>query len=764
MKRICTVVLCLCLVMTGCQSNGNSNVVSPTEQAAKETNTANTAETANQNQESSKIQALVLDKKWSSVESVELEKTVYTASDYKANVKAYEIADDLSNVVNISQFSGFTEEQTRMLTENGFVVLPSRDTRMFYIYDSNEYTGVPNFITSDTVLHLYHQFYDKSLIQVESGYLYDDLELMTKQMLDKSIYLLQKLEDEELKKLQEKNVIYFLVARMLMLQTSAVSADVDADLLATAMQEYELIEKAEGIQKSPLLGYDLDYSQFTVRGHYTRTKELGKFFRTMMWFGSVPYSFFNDQKEYQYDQVLQSLLITFTTFAESETTCDAELWSNIYLPTAQYVGLSDDIDVFTMNSLRKSVFGDTEDPNSFNDEEYYDKLLQAVIKLPEPQIQGKTVTSSIATNKQFRFMGQRYVLDSDILQTLIDPYLRPIPTSLDVMGVLGSSQAEELLFNVYKPQDSWPEYTQNYSDLKQEVSEYTPEVWGTNLYSGWLWSLKESLTEYGKDSGMPFFMTTAAWKNKTLNTALGSYTELKHDTVLYGKQAMAEGGGAVEYADQHYVEPDIELYNRLLYLTDYTVSVLKKRGMLNESLQNGADKYKELLNLLIDCSAKELNNKPLTEEENKKLLLYGSTMENISNAFLGGIVDTDYPTIELSDMLVTDISSYNGTYLSLGTGYFDNIYVIVPVDGKLYLSRGSVYSFYEFDSDTRLTDEAWWELQGITVTHEEYADYVEMEEPSKQLPKQPFWTDSFKIGTNNVAVQPLEVDWDKLNN
>jgi len=138
-------------------------------------------------------------------------------------------------------------------------------------------------------------------------------------------------------------------------------------------------------------------------------------------------------------------------------------------------------------------------------------------------------------------------------------------------------------------------------------------------------------------------------------------------------------------------------------------------------------------------------------------------MENIANAFLGGIVDEDYPTIEVSDMLVTDIATSFGTYLSLGTGYFDHIYVIVPMNGKLYLSRGSVYSFYEFNSSKRLTDEEWWKLQGINIIHNEFYDYAEINEPSDQLPKQPFWMENFKSDTNSVTITPLEIDWKKLN-
>jgi hypothetical protein len=180
--------------------------------------------------------------------------------------------------------------------------------------------------------------------------------------------------------------------------------------------------------------------------------------------------------------------------------------------------------------------------------------------------------------------------------------------------------------------------------------------------------------------------------------------------------------------------------------------------MLNESFLEGANVYKDLLSFLIVCSMKELRNEPLTEEENHKLLLYGGTLENISMTFLYGLSES-YDAKEVSDMLVTDIASYEGQYLSLGTGYFDHIYVIVPVNGKLYLSRGAVYSYYEFVSGKRLTDEEWWGQQGISVKHEEYSDFVEFTAPSSDLPAQPYWTDNFKSGTNNVIIEPLEINW-----
>jgi hypothetical protein len=708
---------------------------------------------------------LRLNNEWAAVTLPGVSQPDFIMPSFEAKVDPYEVKKDLSNIENIQYFNGFTDKQKDMLSKNGFVVLPGEHTRMNYIYDVNEYLKIPNFITSDSVLHLYHQFFDKSLMSIESDYLYNYMDILTDQMLDKSIRLLDILEDEDIKAIQEKNIIYFLVARMLMLDTSDIDVEIKDELMNIAKEEFVLIEAAGTFTESPLFGFDLDYSQFTVRGHYTRTEELGRFFKAMMWFGTAPLPFYNDEGNYIYENVLQSLLMSYTTFLDSEFICDAELWNNIYQPTKQYVGDSDDINVFMMNGLRLEVFGENDDPNIFDDEEYYDKLTQAVKNLPEPKIQGRFSPDVVEpvttpTGKQFRYMGQRYIMDSYIMQQLIVPILRPLPSALDVMGVLGSETAEDLMMNYYRPQDKWPDYVETFYELKEEVSEYDVDTWGENLYNGWLWTIKENLTEYDEDSGMPIFMTNEAWRAKSLNASVGSYTELKHDTVLYGKQAAAEGGNGVIYKEHyHYVEPNVYLYSKLLYLTEYTMSVLRERDMLESSLEHGATSYQELLKFLIECSIKELRNEKLTEKEYNRLLYYGASMENIINYFIYAAAN-DGGAIDITDMLVTDVATNPGAYLTLATGYFDQIYVVIPVEGKLYLSRGAVYSTYEFVSDKRLTDEDWWALNGIVVKREEYITYPEYTEPSEDLPEQPNWVNRFKSMENNVTIEHIDVEWE----
>ena len=67
--------------------------------------------------------------------------------------------------------------------------------------------------------------------------------------------------------------------------------------------------------------------------------------------------------------------------------------------------------------------------------------------------------------------------------------------------------------------------------------------------------------------GAPDFMRSQAWARKSLNTALGSWTELRHDTILYAKQSVtAEGEGGEEPQSPGYVEPYPAFYAKIAEL------------------------------------------------------------------------------------------------------------------------------------------------------------------------------------------------------
>ena len=58
-------------------------------------------------------------------------------------------------------------------------------------------------------------------------------------------------------------------------------------------------------------------------------------------------------------------------------------------------------------------------------------------------------------------------------------------------------------------------------------------------------------------------MRNNGWAAKGHQTGFGSYTELKHDTILYAKQGIAEGDMEPPPVVRHAVEADPEAFHRV---------------------------------------------------------------------------------------------------------------------------------------------------------------------------------------------------------
>lgn len=651
----------------------------------------------------------------------------YEPTVLKGKVEPYKVNSDLSNIENLARFGEFTEEQKALLAQNCFVVNPTKEEQLFYIYEDNEYKNIPSFITTDSILQVYHIFYDYTLRTLEERKLLSLLEELTDKMHRNSITIYNDIKNKEMKDVQIKNIAYFSVAKLCL--GGDIPDEVPKEAKDIALEEYEKIIAHSGFAESSLFPYELDYSQYIPRGHYTRSEDFERYFRAMMWYGQAPFPlYFDEEKEERnIEQTLQALLITYSICTDEDS---FNIWEQIYEPTNFFVGSSDDLDIYQYGELLFKVYGNSPNLNKLNDGKKLDELYNEAKSLPDPRIKAKYTSVTTPVGKQFRFMGQRYVLDAEIIQELVEPIVRPIPSGLDVLGVLGSERAETIQMNK-EENKHWEDYPKMFGNMKEKFGALYDNEWKSNMYQGWLWTLKGLLEAYGE--GYPSFMINEAWIDKNLNTALASWSELKHDTILYGKQSGAEcGGGFGE--NLGYVEPNIEVYEKLLWLTEYSRENLKQRELLLEDMDSKLEVFEELLGFLIDCSIKELKNEELTEEDYERILLYGGTLEYLTASFAGEGLrwfeitsETDRNMAVIADFHTVAPNEYSrGGYLEAGVGPAFEIYVVVPIGEKLYLTRGGVFSYYEFVSEERLTDEKW---QKMIFDNKE--------------PPMPEWTNSF---------------------
>lgn len=681
-------------------------------------------------------------------------------------VETYSVKADLSNVSNAKDFT-MSEEAKNLLVKNGFVVKPAYNDEFFPLYESNRYSFTPNFITTDSMLHNYHLMFDFLLKKLEEEKLASELKKLNSGMLAQSLSQYENLKGTQWENAAKRNVGFFSVGSKLLDPSVIIPSIVSGEV----GEELKLIEAHGGIEKSPVMniGEDQDtmietpqgpqslealkedYSQYIARGHYDN-EELRGYFKSMMWYGRLTFRMKSD------DEIKSAVLISLGLDKKE----NFESWNKIFEPVNFFVGKSDDITYYQFKELINKVYGEMASAEKVAiDEDKFTALVKETERLEPPQINSMPIfQASIQSDREkeikgFRFMGQRFTIDAAIFQRLIYREVgdkskscvefkpeetgclsgaRCLPRGLDIPGAMGSNEAKNILSEM--GEDKYACYPENMSKMSKYLSELDLKTWTQNLYWGWLYQLRPLLEEKG--SGYPFFMQNSAWARKELNTFLGSWTELKHDTILYAKQVYAEmgAGGPEEKDDRGYVEPNPKLYARLASLLKMTSEGLEIRGLLSQEMKDNLNKLEILAMSLKTISEKELTNEKLTDEEYELIRSYGGQLEHFwlevnkdEPAFKESTSQRDY-LYENPAAIVADVATDpNGSVLEEGTGKIAEIYVVVPVEGKLKIVNGGVYSYFEFEwpMSDRLTDKKW----------------REMLLDSEKVPDLPTWTKTF---------------------
>ena len=641
------------------------------------------------------------------------------------------IAPDLSNVYLPFALS---EDQLARLAANGFVTSPGMEKEFFSVYEQARYRNVPIFITSDSLLHSYHLLFDKVLRTVEKEQFIPLLLDLNSAMLAETDAQYQALKGTSWEEAALRAEAFIGVGSKLL--DSAVEIPDYAQELVEA--ELALIESASGTEASPIFPHlknGEDYTQYIPRGHYTRSEELQNYFKSMMWYGRMTFRLQGGDDPEVGRSETRSALLLVQALKEARVRGGSALdaWLDLYNPTVFFVGRSDDLTAFQYLDVIDAVYGPEAALTDIADDARLDTFIELANELPPPLILGLVIedTDDVdATTKGFRFMGQRFVPDAYIFRQLIyrnvgtreEP--RMLPMGLDVMGAMGSDRAYTILGEL--GETSYANYPEQMEEVRVWTGGLTEEEWTETLYSAWLYSFHPLLEEPGE--GYPQFMQSNAWLDKQLNSSLGSWAELKHDTILYAKQVYAElgGGGMANPPDPipalGYVEPVPSFYARLSALTTMTLEGLDERGLLSEMDRNSLLRLGQLADSFKVMAEKQLRGEPLSESEYYLIRYYGGELEHLVMASAdvpeGDPYANPYMDEEPQAAVIADVATAPFTdgsmVLEEGVGRIDEIYVVVPIvreDGSidLQVAMGGTFSYYEFPwpASDRLTDEKW---------------------------------------------------------
>jgi hypothetical protein len=692
----------------------------------------------------------------------------------------YSLPLDLNQVANSEQIQNefnLNSGQEALLKGNGFVVIPWSGDDIVEPYKTLKNMETPIFVTTDTLLHLYHIQFNEILKRIEEEEFYNQLIDMSQVMLKRAESDYQSFTQPVLKEAARRNIAYFTVALSL-LQTSSkkIDFDIPSCVKKEVNEEIKNIEAHQDFSPSSIFNSDPscrcdtpcyceDYSQYVPRGHYTRSDILKSYFKAMMWYGRMAFLLKGGsdalitEKDAELATIQACLISSELPSVKVADYTAKDVWDRIYAVTSFFVGTADDLTPYEYLTSLEKVFGREFAPNELGAEAKMLEVVAELAKMRSPEIYGgsgvcviyppvtkEKLHECLAKTKGLRFMGQRFVPDSYMFQNLVSPAVgmyigkdepftmkmtqlgpaRCFPRGLDVLAVLGSESAYEILKlegdTEYQGEDT--SYDKQLKQLKDEFVAFNEEDWHRNLYWSWLYALKPLLEKNGK--GYPTFMQTEAWQDKELNTALASWAELRHDTILYAKQSYTPTMSMAPPPPKPllgYIEPVPEFYARMLDLTRLTRTGLSQLGALSQEEDNRLSNLESVLDRSLKIAITELKGAELTDEDYDFIRDFGKNLESV-------IISVEAEGKETT--IVADVhtdTNEPAEVLEEGVGYVDLILVAYKVpDGRTIIGAGPTLSYYEFKQpiNNRLTDEAWKEML-----------------KSGQTPPRPTWVSSF---------------------
>jgi hypothetical protein len=664
---------------------------------------------------------------------------------------------------------------------NGFVASGRLGTYSFADSFYKVFTAdLPVFFSCDAALHAWHRSYDTMLEELEETYLAPTLQSVIEGMSGQVSSLSFQSSGTALDDGVWYADYFLAVARSLITGTNYYgSLGQNADMPATSITLFDT-------------NRIVDCSQFTVRGHYETSQRLQRYFRAMMWCGLIDFRFTGSTN----DNSLRELSGAVAMHLLMKNSGQFTNWQKIDNVVQMFVGLPDSMNFAQLSDLMTAanIQSPASLPNTASLANLQSQIMSGQIGVQNIQsgyFFSPWSRQQIKLPRSFTTLSQRFVLDAWAMNQCVfdriiwdtngipgfeDKVMRRVPSALDIaFSVLGNDQTVPQIAsriantNGLPWRDGYP-YQHNLTAVRRVIDAQDPSVWTNNIYFYWLACLRE-LSAPTTDPAYPDAMRTPAWAMKTLNTQLASWTELRHDTVLYVKQPYT-GQVLCSYPDG-FIEPRVDFWDRMRdmalrtkdlmatlpntgqfvfepndpYDTPFTNSI----GSIYTNRLQFLDNFATQMTTLRDISAKELSRQPLTSNE---VFFIQSLIENPSQYGSVRSYSGWYPHIfyynaralrslispcDMWDALVTDVQTDPtdvfvgdpGCILHEGVGNINLLAIAVnwgTNDDAVY--AGPVMSHYEFElgPTTRETDSQW-----------------KTDARAGNLPPQPDWTDSYLI-------------------
>lgn len=635
---------------------------------------------------------------------------------------------------SIQKKYGLTSAELDMMKRNNFVVTERQSFETFgHALRDIFNKDLPVFLTSDAILYTLHLSYDAILAEIEKAYFEPKIKEIISGMRTSFDDLKTKYADSGIDVNLADVDLYLAIAQSLIdgEKVPPTVATIESfNSVYNAIQEEKMVEM-------PLFSDDarkLDFSQFTVRGHYIR-ESLQNYFKTLMWLGrteliiippkqgDVNIGMEKDTRRMAIDAILLSELLGLSG--------KKNLYDEVDQLLSYFIGECDNltIDEF-LATLNKCNISRAEKLLS---DSVFKSLTSELSVMPEA---GQKILSQIIITDvenpdtlqlpvSYFFFGQRFIVDSYVFGSVIYDKIfhngqkikRMMPDPLDAMYALGNNDAAPLL----KPELEKYFYTPHLQKMRYLLDSYETSFWRGTMYNSWLNVLKQLNPDaYPEIEKLPLFMRSAAWHQKKLNTQLASWSQLRHDNVLYAKQSYTPG---ISCSYPHgYVEPYPAFYDEIATLARTASEKLKNLSNIPRASYH-FKRVAGLMDTLKTLAEKELAKQAFTQQDSafmaRMLVVDHMCGAPVTIGWYGDLIydnsfaeEADYTIVDVHTQPTDEDGGIVGNVLHAGVGKINLGVFLAESPSAQYKPMayaGPVVSYYQKIEDNfkRLTDEEW---------------------------------------------------------
>lgn len=629
-------------------------------------------------------------------------------------------------------------------------------------WPNNKVTRYPYntiYVSSDLLLHSYHKLFENTLKEYETTHAREQLRSIVQESLDQFYELARTSETDTIKSYYEYLTAYWSVASILIPETSefdriirdsrtaydedwnntiidpngtitteylkeylqtrtdtiienyptsytdAVQDTIDLILEWTESKHIDTLADAFSPQDDPEFMIYQDYTQFVPRGYYTDNAELKTYFMTLKWL--MRHKFYTRDTK-----LARASLLLVHKLPESVVHKLSEL--NQFIK--RMIGEDDDITRDAMQEFlqNKDLTSTTaifeQDPSTRQEDLstlHPQKIISTSYLVPEEA--SITEKQSKFKTAGFVLFGEKFTSDSRVMDELtagwaeVESSKKPSVVSIyqlrDTIALGNRLQEVQERWNKFSREFGISQKQQEfYTSNRNEISDTLEEFMKTDTIYNKRLILANSARTLPKKA--PEYMTSSNFVNKIKNTILWTYTELKHDTILYVKQAFAEMGAwwpdlcriNVEVPEldvpKWYVEPQVDLIDNILILAKDSQAYFWDTNKVNFEL------FIDYLQFVKSIALKQLANEVITDQEFERLRTSYTLLSNILSPSQGYRSTGERGTRSANIADIFTSGDYGPYYLATGRPLL-MIVLVDDINGKRAVIW-PVYSTYEF--------------------------------------------------------------------